>query len=187
MLLLFHCSTTQFDVTSSLPFLWQTTHKLQLKCICMGMLFGILIITSIQPVKFVVNNMPRSMLMHMHFNCSLCVVCYREGIELVTSNWVVLQWDITLQNKTKIPFTWHEVWLGQWHFSTERQRLDCHVRKEVCVCQQVQYPGSSSGNPALSSHGEYPTPQPQQLPLGCLKSWRSQLLMCHLIWKYQGK
>ncbi len=29
--------------------------------------------------------------MYMHFNCSLCVVCYRKCIELVTSNLVLLQ------------------------------------------------------------------------------------------------
>ncbi len=34
----------------------------------------------------------KSFLMHMHFNCSFCVIYYRKGIGLVTSNWVVLQW-----------------------------------------------------------------------------------------------
>ncbi len=59
----------------------------------MRMPFDILIITSIEHVTFVMIKVSYSILMHMHFNCSLRVVCYRKCIELVTSNWVVLQWN----------------------------------------------------------------------------------------------
>ncbi len=70
----------------------------------MSMLFGMLFTTNVTGWMHVMIKMPNSIPMHMHLKCSLYVVCYRKGIELVMSNLVVLQWYINLNTGPGLNF-----------------------------------------------------------------------------------
>ncbi len=67
----------------------------------MSILFGMLFTTNVTGWMLVMVKMPNSIPMHMHFNCSSYVVCWRKCIELVMLSWVVLQcfrmfWNVPL-------------------------------------------------------------------------------------------
>ena len=71
----------------------------------------------------VIIKMSNSIPMDMHFNCSFC---YGKGIEHVTSNWVVLQWD---------DCDWHRIYLNilctcSRGFAIQRKWVDGFIQSD---------------------------------------------------------
>ena len=66
-----HCSTTHFDVSSSIHFLLQMTIEIALNAYAWGCSGHAQVILTYQALY----NMSKSIPMHMHFNCTVCVVC----------------------------------------------------------------------------------------------------------------